>query len=286
MAAHDRALIQHARNNVPTFRGAAESYLEHGGERRYLPPIIEHFGDTPIAAITPFDVKQMALALYPDAGNSTRNRQALTPARAVIIHAYERGWCNLMRLTRFRQEPPKRKSPASAAWLQLFVRQCDRDRLPHLAALVLFMTHTGARISEAVRLYWPQVDIIGRRVVLLKTKTGSNSERSLTDELVGRLRALSQSPGERVFRYTSRYSVNERIRAVCGRAGITYKSPHVCGRHSFATNAMAMGADVKSAMEAGDWKSSAVFIEIYVHAPNASRRVADHFNAIDFSSEL
>lgn len=274
--------------NLPTFTTAAESYIRHGGEDRYLPPIVEYFAETPLAQVTPFDIRQMAMALFPEHQNSTRNRQALTPARAVIIHGYERGWCPLMRLTRFKQDPAKRKTPASPAWLQIFVRQCDRDGLPHLAALVMFMSQTGARVSEAVALRWAEVDILGRRVVLLKTKTTRNSPRFLTDTLVGRLRALATGPDQlaHVFRYTSRHSVAERIGKVCERAGIAYKSPHVCGRHSFATNAMAMGADIKTAMEAGDWKSSTIFIETYVHVRDAGRLVADRFNGIEFGLDI
>lgn len=89
------------------FQVAARSYLEHGGETRYLDKIIAHFGDIAITEITPFDVKQMAQTIYPDQSGATRNRCALGPARAVIIHAYERGWCPLMRLTRFKQERPR-----------------------------------------------------------------------------------------------------------------------------------------------------------------------------------
>ncbi|SFZ86016.1 Site-specific recombinase XerD [Devosia enhydra] len=285
MAAAVSALFPHARNAAPTFALAAKSYLDHGGEERYIPPIIGHFGsDRLLTEIAPFDIKQMAMVLYPDHCAATRNRQALTPARSVMLHGYERGWCPLIRLTRFKQEPPKRKSPASAAWLHLFTRQCDLDGLPHVAALVLFMAQTAARVSEAVRLEWKDVDLVGRRALLLRTKTDRNSVRHLTDELCGRLRVLAadRGPGDRVFRYASRYSVNERLEAVCQRAGISYKPSHSCGRHSFATNAMAMGADVKTAMEAGGWKSSAVFIETYVHSPNAGRLVADRFNALDF----
>lgn len=288
MAAQLRALIPHARNTAPGFRAAAASYRQHGGEARYLTPIADYFGETPIDAITPFDIKQMAQTLFPIASGSTRNRQALTPARAVIIHSYERGWCQLMRLTRFKEARPKRKSPASPAWLQIFVRQCDIDGLPHLAALVLFMTMTGARISEAVRLRWSDVDLVGRTAILLRTKTDTNSTRFLPDELCNRLRALAgtMKPDAPVFRYTSRYSVNERVRAVCDRAGLVYKSPHLCGRHSFATNSIAFGADIGEAMEAGGWKSSSVFLEIYVHSKNAGRRVADRFNSIDFDVNL
>lgn len=285
MAAQLRALIPHIRNTT-SFRTAAASYLEHGGSPRYLERIIDFFGDTPLADVTPFDIKQMATTLYPNQSNSTRNRCALTPARAVLIHGYERGWCQLMRLTRFKQDQPRRKTPASPAWLQIFVRQCDADGLPHLAALVLFMATTGARVSEAVRLRWPDVDLNARQAILLKTKTSTNSVRALNDAVVSRIRHLALAPNERVFSYTSRHSVNERISKVCERAGISYKSAHLCGRHSFATNAMALNMDIKTAMEAGDWRSSSIFIETYVHSRNSTRRVADAFNAVDFSASL
>ena len=289
MAAFPKAQDTSSRQS-PTFQFAAESYVEHGGEARYLKPIVEFFGDKPIADIVPWDVKQMAMAIYPepDYQNSTRNRQALTPARAVMMHAYERGWCQLIRLKRFKMPERKRKTPASHGWMQVFIRQCERDGLHHLAALVLFMSQTGARISEAIRVEWRDVDLNGRTAILLKTKTTTNSVRHLTDEMVSRMRFLSaaKSPDDRVFRYTSRHSVNERIIAVCLRAGISYKSPMMCGRHAFATNAISSGVDIKTAMEAGDWKSSTVFLETYVHTRNAGRTVADRFNLLSFDADL
>ena len=275
-------------SNKRSFRTAAESYLRNGGERRYLPRIIEQLGDIPVAEITPFAIYEMVKALFPTHTGSTRNRQGITPARAVMIHAYERGWCPLIRLRRFKEERRRRKNPASQAWLHVFCRQCERDGLPHLAALVVFMSHTGARISEAIRLEWSEVDLIARKAVLLRTKTDTNSVRHLTDELVARLHDLKETaqPGEPVFRYASRYGVNDRIAAVCRRADLPYKSSHACGRHSFATNAIGFGMDVRTAMDAGGWKSSSVFIETYVHSKNAGRLVADRFNAFQFSVEL
>lgn len=100
-----------------TFSEAAQSYLENGGELKYLKRIIEYFEGKLLKEIVPFDIRQMALSLYPEDthSGSTRNRCALSPARAVILHAYDRGWCNLMRLKRFKQEKPKRKEPARTA---------------------------------------------------------------------------------------------------------------------------------------------------------------------------
>ena len=275
--------------SAKTFAEAAASYIEHRGSNAYLPRIVDYFGDRLLATIYPFDLHQMATTLYPDAINSTRNRQAITPARAVILHAYERGWCNLIRIKKLKEAPPKRKKPASPTWLHAFTRQCEKDGLQHLSALALFMAQTGARVSEAIALRFTEVDYAHRQAILLKTKTGTNSRRFLTDELAIRMQQLQEgrATNDRVFRYSSRYAVNERIRAVCRRAGISYKSSHACGRHSFATNAIDMGMDIKTAMEAGDWKSSAVFLETYVHPRrNAGRIVADRFNAYQYDADL
>lgn len=267
-----------------TFNDAAESYITHGGEARYMPPIVRHFDGRPLRTIAPFDIRNLADTLYPTQSGATKNRSVLSPARAVMNHGYDRGWCNLIRIRRYKVERRPPPVPASVVWMFMFMRQCDIDRLPHLAALILFMHQTGARISEAVALKWPEVNLSERKALLLKTKTERNSVRALTDELVARMSALPR--WEHVFRYTSRYSVNERMMEICDRAQIVYKSPHLVGRHSFATNAMNSGVDIKTAMDAGGWKSVNVFIETYVHTKDAGRVVADRFNAIRYDTQL
>ncbi|SFF60892.1 hypothetical protein SAMN05216566_1563, partial [Aureimonas phyllosphaerae] len=74
-----------------TFDQAAESYIKHGGEARYLPKIRAHLGDRLLIEIPPAAIREMALELYPDAMPSTRNRQAVTPASAVMFHAHDMG---------------------------------------------------------------------------------------------------------------------------------------------------------------------------------------------------
>ncbi|KQT01797.1 tyrosine-type recombinase/integrase [Rhizobium sp. Leaf386] len=275
--------------DVITFDYAAASYMENGGNGKFLPRIIEHFHGRPLASIFPFDLQQMANVLYPDVKNSTKNRQALTPARAVISHGYDRGWCPLMRLRRFKEEKPEAKKPASPLWLQLFARQCDKDGLQHVAALILFMAFTGARVSEALRLEWPQVDLANRTATLLRTKTSENSVRHLIDGLVSRMHGLRETKGKhtRVFRFKCRHSVNERIKAVCERADIEYKPSHECGRHAFATNAMEAGMDIKTVMAAGGWESIDIFLGTYVNPhQDAGRLVADRFNHYQFGANL
>ncbi|TCU34125.1 phage integrase family protein [Rhizobium azibense] len=90
----------------------------------------------------------------------------------------------------------------------------------------------------------------------------------------------------RVFRFTNRHSVNERIRAVCRRAKIKYKPSHAIGRRKFATSLMAMGVDVKTAMDAGGWVSASVFLGTYVFTKNAGRVVSEKFNMLRYDEAV
>ncbi len=271
-----------------TFAEAATSYIEHGGEAKYLPKIISEIGSRPLSEIIPLDIKSLALKLLPDRSNSTRNRSIMTPVGAVLSHAHQRGWGPVIKLRRFKEDRPARKKAASQIWIHAFIRQCEKDGLPHLAALVLFMSQTGARVSEALRVNWPDLDFASRTALLVKAKNEKNAIRYLTDALVVRLLELRHDANleAAVFRYRCRHSVNERIKAVCLRAQIPYKPSHTCGRHAMANNALSLGADIKSTMVAGGWKSTAVFLDTYVNPRNSGRIVADKFNAYQYDSDI
>jgi integrase len=269
-----------------TFEEAAASYVQHGGEARYLPRLVAWFGPEDVTTITPLAVRSAAAEIYPNATAATRNRQVITPARAVLYHAHEMGWRMPARVRLFPAPKTRKTVPAGRRWLETFIDQCDADGLAHLAACVLLMNLCGARVSEAIALTGEYVDLRQRTALLVKTKTDVMSLRYLPDHLVERIRDLGLRPGERVFRYTSRFSVNERIAAVCRRAGLPYKSSHTVGRHAFATNALNAGVSARVAMDAGGWKSSSIFLETYAHTINAGRTVADRFNAIHHQDQF
>jgi integrase len=265
---------------VRVFEEAVESYLEQGGEGRFLTPLIRHFRGRALATIKPADVKEAAIRLYPKAGPATRNRQGIVPAIAVVNHGHQRGWCGAMRVQLFPVPKSRKHKPVDRIWLGAFMAEADRSKLPHLSAIVLFMHQTGARVSEAVRLEAEHVDLGKRVAVLVKTKTEDWSVRDLTAALVARIAGLGARGRERVFGYTDPKAVNRVMKRVAKRAGIVPRTTHSAGRHSFGTNAMSVpDANIKEAMDAGGWKSVKQFMETYVHTQEAGKKLAAKFDA-------
>lgn len=217
-------------------------------------------------------------AMFPNGAPRTRNRQAIAPARAVINHAHDLGWCGHIKVKQFEAPKSTKHKPVDQQWLDKFLAESDRRKLPHLSALVLFMNQTGTRVAEAIRVLGSHVDLESRAVVLEKTKTDEWVMKHLTTELVLRISGLDAGPKDRVFSYTDPKAVNRRMKAVCKDAGIAPRTTHSAGRHSFGTNAMNAGAKLKDAMEAGGWKSARLFVETYVHSTEGGKTVAAIFD--------
>lgn len=268
----------HGEEAVRVFEEAAESYLRQGGEARFLPKLIRHFKGRALSKIKPGDIRDAAIVLYPKASNATRNRQGIVPGQAVVNHGHDRGWCSPIKVKPFEVAKSKKHKPVDEAWLSAFRVQCAKDALGHLGALVLFMNRTAVRVSEALRVLPSDVDLENRRVWLGKTKTDEDVFCYLTVDVVVAMAALDMDDDQPVFRYSDRSAVNRRMRAVCERARIPYRPTHSAGRHSFGTNAINGGADVKKAMDAGRWKSAGLFMGTYVHSDDAGRAVAAQFD--------
>jgi integrase len=270
---------QHGEEAVRTFGEAAASYMKQGGEWRFLAPVIKHFKGRLVASIKPAELRAMANVIYAGKAPATKNRQAIIPARAVIMHAHDMGWCGAIKVKQFDVPKSRKHKAVGRTWLVQFMAEADKSGLPHLSAIVLFMHQTGARVSEAVRLTGEHVDL-GRRVAMLEwTKTDEWSPRALTAELVGRISRLGLEDGVPVFGYTDSKAVNRVMKRVAARAGIEPLSTHSAGRHSFATNAIRAGSGIKDAMVAGGWKSSKLFMDTYVHTDDAGQNVAARFDA-------
>lgn len=269
---------------VRTFEEAAVSYLKHGGkggtggDGTYVPAILKHFKGRIVGSIKPAELREMANTVYPGRAPSTKNRQAIVPARAIIMHAHDLGWCGAIKVKQFDVPKSKKHKPVDRQWITAFMAEADKSKLPHLSAIVLFMHQTGTRVSEAARVLGEHVDLGHALALLEKTKTSEWEPRQLTAELVVRIAGLGPKDGERVFGYTDTKAINRVIKRVAKRAGIAELSTHSVGRHSFATNAIKGGAAIKDAMDAGGWKSAKLFMETYVHSHQAGKNVAAIFD--------
>ena len=257
----------HGASATATFLEAAVLYMEQGGERRYMGPLVGHFGATPLAKIDQAAIDFAAHVLKPDAKPSTVNRQVYGPMAAVMHFAAKRKLCAYSKIERPKQ--PKGR----VRWL----RPNEADRLIdacalHFAPLVILLFYTGARVSEAVYLDWADVDLARRRVVFLDTKNGEDRGVPLHPRVFEALAnlphregAVFRCPNSRPYvrRVDSGGQIRTAFRAACRRAGIINFRPHDC-RHTWATWLYSETRDLRLLMELGGWKSIAM-VERYTH---------------------
>jgi integrase len=255
-----------------TFDECALSYAQDGGEARYLVGITTQLAGMKLKEITPKIVRDAARRAYPKAQNTTINRQAITPAGAVINYGHEQGWCAPIKIKRFPVEKPVRKA-------------VDREYLnaikPHLPdrayAIMLFVHQTGRRISEALDMKPEQVS--DGRVHIPKTKNGAEAFAYLTPEMVELVDRIDPRHGK-VFGYVDRSSLYPTLRRACKKAGVEYLGTHQVGRHSFATSLSKAGWGAKAIAEAGGWKTTRMVSETYEHPDDAQAKAARHFGKI------
>ena len=250
-----------------TFVAAAVSYLEAGGERTYLKPIIARIGSMSLAKIDQAVIEKTARALFPNASPATLNRQALTPIAAVLNHAAKRGLC----ARRVVERPAQPKGRVRCLTFEEAERLLDACS-PHLRPLVMFLLGTGARMSEAIYLDWREVDLAAAHVTFLNTKNGEARGVPLHTRLVSELRSLRHRQG-RVFRtnaglpYAEKDSgggqVKTAFHGACRRAEIEDFCPHDC-RHTWATWHYAANRDLVALMKLGGWKSERMVLR-YAH---------------------
>ena len=248
-----------------TFAQATLAYLDAEKPDRFISKVAAHWKDTAIREITSGGIKQSAITLYPKAKGATRNRQVIVPTQAIINHAATLGWCIPIKVKRFDIEA-KSKDPATAEWVQAFAAHAS----PHLGALCFFMFGTGARIGEAVRMTWRDVDLSTRFATLSGRKPKPWTRRAhLPAPVLAALANIggNRNPSELVFGYLEAGNVKQVWDNAIIRAGIIRLTPHSC-RHGFATTLLHAGKDPKTVATMGGWKDVATVMKYYAHAMN------------------
>jgi integrase len=256
-----------------TFAEAVMLYVNRGGSLLYTKPLVEYFKNRLISDIFPGDIRAAAKAIYPNASPATLNRQGIVPARAIINAAAESGYRQHIRVKSFKAEKPKRRA-VDTEWMNAFLQHADA----RTGALALLMLTTAARIGQAVKIQWEDVDFKNATVIIPAAKDHEARVAHLTPNLIVALANLPRTPDRPVFFYRHHWNFYKHWRATCKAAGIDYVPPHQAGRHTFATMMLAAGVDPRTIAERGGWKSVRLMLETYAHNDAGAEAVQKAFD--------
>lgn len=261
----ERDLEDRAYHKSSCFADAVIVYREKGGEMRYVKPLLDNLEAMRLKDITPVIVSALSTKLYGHCEPGTVRRHFYTPLNAIMRKAHQAHLCALVVF----DAPKVKRKPVDYAndlWLRSFLEHA----FARIALTVLFMTLTGARVTETCRVAVGDIDLARGFALLRMTKSGKSRRISLAPMLVDALRQwiIDQrlfDPATPIFGYASRYSVNQAIERVCKKAGIQYLSSHKVGRHAFAARLLAEGKSLKLLQEAGGWSSMQLVADTYGH---------------------
>jgi integrase len=236
-----------------TFAAAALSYVQAGGEDRFILPVTEHFGHRILAReIDQAAVDGCAAALYPDAGPATRNRQVYTPVSAVLKHASIE--------TKIRR-PKGAQGHQRREWLS----PDDADRYLKAASavriefgiFVLVLLATGMRLSDALGLDCRNVDLRAGTAFVARTKNGDARNVYLPPSAVAALASLPAGLGRsgRVFPFRKSgalYRMHRTAKTAAGLQWLTFH--HLC--HTWATwMRLYGGIESRDLLATGRWRN-------------------------------
>lgn len=180
---------------VATFLSAAVNYMETGHSPRYIPHLIKHFGETPLADFTQEMIDNAAVRLHPNVTPCSRNRYVYAPVSAILRHAK-------IKLDLKRPKGSKGRvitdalEPTDAFAIIRAAKTFD----PQYAALLTFLLYTGCRIGEALALRWDAVRLDQRSARVRMSKNGDPRELHLRQDVCDALASLPKHR-QRVFTF-------------------------------------------------------------------------------------
>lgn len=205
-----------ATENKPTFLAAAVNYMKASGERKFVKPLLDHFGEVPLRLINQAAVDAAAIEIYPEQTPATRNRQVYTPVSAILKHAG----------IEFKFRRPKgSRGRVVTRWLwpeQAFrIFTAARAINPEFAILLELLCYTGPRLSEGLSILCDDVRLGENFAFIGRTKNGDPRPVFLPPHLVASLanhpRGLKR-PGQRLFRFHKGGALSYLLEAACSIA--------------------------------------------------------------------
>jgi integrase len=249
--------------------------MKAGGERRFLTPLIKHFGTTTLRQINQATIEAAVGVLYPTASPATQNRQVYSPISAILKHAGPEYDFKLRR-------PKGSRGRIVTRWLwpeQAFaIFDAARKLDLEFEILLHFLCYTGCRLGETLQLTCNEVRLQEAFAYVRTSKNGEPRAVFLPPHLVT---ALANHPrgmdrGEtRVFRFHQGGGLRNLLSASAAmatglprpkrgkRSGQPIKRMHELNWvnfhtfcHTYATwMRRYAGRDIKGLVGTGRWKS-------------------------------
>lgn len=236
--------------------------------RRYLKALRRELGGRRLVSITQADIHAAARRIHPRCADSTRNRQAVAPAAAVLHHAAQDArLCDYLIVRRLPEQDPFRPIAFPEETMRL-----ARATRGHIRAVLLTLAAQGWRITETLNIRRELVDFAAGRVRRWVAKSRKWKWAAVDPDVLKAWAALPERPDGYIFRWRSRWGFYRDLRPVLKRAGVDW-APHMA-RRGFATALIEEGADLKSIMAAGGWEDiKSVMIYADVDLDQARRTI-------------
>jgi integrase len=229
-----------------TFKEAAGRYLDlHPGETTRLRPIIRDIGHFALATISQADIVASANRLCRGQKASSKNRKVVTSISSVMHYAHENGWCDYLKIKRFKEEAPAtravRRDPA-----EKLIEGADGK----MKVLLIFLFGQGMRITDALQLTWERLDLTEGLIYVRVGKSNEWRWKALQPDVRVALAGLVGDRQGFVFPWQSRWGVYRQLKKVRKKTGINF-TPHMA-RHSLGTWLGQNRASLKTIMDIMD----------------------------------
>lgn len=245
----------HGPSKSISFAEAITSYAQIKTDHRFLLPLLEYFGETPVNQITDGALQACAMNLYPKASPSTINRQVIGPASAVINHGQKSIDQAPRRFTR-RKEPRGRLrwlTPAEAERLLHAAHESHDKELPHK---IIALIGGGFRKGEFFDIDMKDVHLDSGEIFIPYEKAGDGRMVKLPQRAAIALKQIAPPSGAlwrkvngRAMSCPSNWKAFENATR---RAKLHDVTPHTL-RHTFATWYCAQTKDLLRCKTLGGW---------------------------------
>jgi len=226
-----------------------------GDDRSRIKRWVTAFGDQDAATITPRQIERVLTELQAKGREPATLVRYLTVLKAMLNRAKRVG---LLKDHQACQVQAPQVNNVLVRYLTPDQETVLLDALPErFRPLVLTALHTGLRQGELLRLTWADVDWHVGILTVQETKAGDRRRIPMNSVVQGILTDLKAKtcPGhtDRIFPHDDRYLRRAFDRAVTGSGLMPFRFHDL--RHCFASRLAMQGANDRTIMALGGWKS-------------------------------